>query len=146
MFGLHFWYHPMYVFQVTGLRAHTGIVGSSMLPMAGSQTPPCMCYILFLNTWFYLQKDGKQSTINTTIMLRSCCPWQIIGSLRITNIDGNINRNLQNLFKMSAAWLVFNNFLTFVFPFIFVIHKLPNVLWPPNKRSWPYILHADYVE
>ena len=35
---------------------------------------------------------------------------QIIGSLRITNIQGNIKTNVKHLFKISAAWLVLNIF------------------------------------
>ena len=57
------------------------------------------------------------------------CAQPLLGSLRITNINGNINTSVKNLFKISAALLVLNKFFTFLlmFPFMFVIHKLPIV-------------------
>ena len=75
-----------------------------------------------------------------------------IGSLRIANINGNINTNVKNLFKTSHAVLILNRFFMFVFmfPFMLVIRKLPNTylqtgsleinllrnaLWPPNLIS-----------
>ena len=53
---------------------------------------------------------------------------EILGSLRITNINLNINTHIKNLFKISAAWLILNRFFTFgcLFLFMFVIRKLPN--------------------
>ena len=46
-------------------------------------------------------------------------------TLRISNINGNINTNVKNLFKISAAWLVLNRFFTFVFmfPLMFLIRS-----------------------
>ena len=58
-------------------------------------------------------------------------------TLRITNINGNINTNVKNLFKTSHAALILNRFFTFVFmfPFMFVIRKVTNVLLEGLKRS-----------
>ena len=58
-------------------------------------------------------------------------------TLRITNINGNINTNVKNLFKTSHAALILNRFFTFVFmfPFMFVIRKVTNyysyATWSP---------------
>ena len=69
----------------------------------------------------------------------SCGCWcKLIGSLQITNINGNINTNVKFLFKTSHAALILNRNFTFVlmFPFMFVIRKLPN-MWRPNLLSRP---------
>ena len=53
----------------------------------------------------------------------------IIGSLQIMNTNGNIDTNVRFLLKTSHAALILNSNFTFVFmfPFMFVIRKLPNV-------------------
>ena len=59
--------------------------------------------------------------------MHSSVAHKSLGSLRITNINGNINTNVQNLFKTGHAALIWNRFFTFefMFPFMFVIRKLP---------------------
>ena len=59
---------------------------------------------------------------------------QTIGSLRITNIYGNINA--KRLFKTSHAELILNRLnYVFTFPFMFVIRKLPNVWSYPLEKN-----------
>ena len=74
-----------------------------------------------------------------------------IVSLRITNINGSINTNVKNLYKISSAWLVLNRFFTYVFmfPFMFVIRKLTTsncTTWKWKQLSVPNVTHTFVLD
>ena len=50
---------------------------------------------------------------------------EIIGSLRITNISGNIDANVKYLFKTSHVALILNRFFTILFTFSVYVRNLP---------------------
>ena len=52
-----------------------------------------------------------------------------IGSLQITNLNGNINWNAKNLFKTSHAALILNGFFTFVFMFPICFNSQTPYYW-----------------
>ena len=88
-----------------------------------------------LQSWLDMTSH-ENPLLNRTTYCRVIAPWRISGSLRITNINGNVNRNVKFLFKTSQAVLILNRNFTFVFLFLFmcVIRKLYIVLLSP--RAW----------
>ena len=83
------------------------------------------------------------TAVYTQLLSKSVSSVQflLIGSLWITNRNGNINipTNVKFLFKTSHAALIFNRNFTFMFPFMFVIRKLSNVVIQQANSSFRII-------
>ena len=78
--------------------------------------------------WVEQEGKKKQRKKNSYLMGTQTIT---IGSLGIIDINGNINTNVKNVLKISAAWLVLNRFffmIVFMFPFVFIICKLPIIV------------------
>ena len=104
-----------------------------------------MCTAISWSCLYKFWLPWSTSIIQSPLDLHGRC--QMIESLRITNVSGNINTNVKFLFKISAAWLVLNRNLTFLFmfPFIFIIRKLHYAENSPTKDSvWSIGLNTKF--